>query len=45
VQYSTNLTQCVPFLAVGGIGAPLTLTDPNAAGSQQRFYRIILSPQ
>lgn len=45
VQYSTNLTQWFPFVTLGGIGVPLTLIDPNTAGSQQRFYRIILSPQ
>jgi uncharacterized repeat protein (TIGR03803 family) len=45
VQYSTNLTQWFPFVTVGGIGLPLTLIDPNTASSQQRFYRIILSPQ
>jgi len=45
VQYSTNLTQWLPFLTVGGVGAPLTLTDPNAAGSPQRFYRILMSSQ
>ncbi len=45
IQYSTNLTQWFPFVTLGGIGAPLTLTDPNAAGNQQSFYRIILSPQ
>ncbi|MEJ0089194.1 MAG: immunoglobulin domain-containing protein [Limisphaerales bacterium] len=44
-QYSTNLTQWFPFVTLGGIGAPLTLTDPNTAGSQQRFYRIVVSPQ
>ena len=45
VQYSTNLTQWFPFVTLGGIGVPFTLIDPNTAGSQQRFYRIILSPQ
>ncbi|MEI8290371.1 MAG: immunoglobulin domain-containing protein [Verrucomicrobiota bacterium] len=45
VQYSTNLTQWFPFVILGGIGEPLTLIDPNTAISQQRFYRIILSPQ
>jgi sugar lactone lactonase YvrE len=45
VQYSTNLTQWFPFVTLGGVDVPLTLTDPNTAGSQQRFYRISLSPQ
>ncbi len=45
VEYSTNLTQWFPFVTLGGIGLPLTLIDPNTASSQQRFYRIILSPQ
>jgi len=30
---------------LGGNGVPLTLIDPNAADSQQRFYRIMLSPR
>ncbi len=42
VQCSTNLTQWFPWVTLGGIGVPLTLIDPNAAGSQQRFYRIIV---
>jgi uncharacterized repeat protein (TIGR03803 family) len=45
VDYSTNLTQWFPLVTLGGIGEPLTVIDPNASGSQQRFYRIILSPQ
>lgn len=45
VEYSTNLTQWFPFVTLGGNGVPLTLIDPNAADSQQRFYRIVLSPQ
>ena len=45
VQYSTNLTQWFPFVTLGGIGVPFTLIDPNTVGTQQRFYRIILSPQ
>ena len=45
VQYSTNLTQWCPLVTLGGIGVPKTLIDTNAAGSQQRFYRIVLSPQ
>jgi alpha-tubulin suppressor-like RCC1 family protein len=45
VQYSTNLTQWFPFVTLGGIGAPLTVTDTNGMANQQSFYRIILSPQ
>ena len=45
VECSTNLTQWFPWVTLGGIGVPLTLIDPNTASSQQRFYRIILSPQ
>ena len=45
VQYSTNLLQWYSWVTFGGIGAPLTLTDPNTANSQQRFYRISLSPR
>ena len=44
VQYSTNLTQWVPLVTLGGVGVPMILIDPNSAGSPQRFYRIILSP-
>ena len=45
VQFSTNLMQWFPFVTLGGIGMPLTLTDPNAPSSPQRFYRISLSAQ
>jgi len=45
MQFSTNLVQWLPVVTVGGIGGPLTLTDPNAPGSQQRFYRVIMAPQ
>lgn len=45
VQYSTNLIQWFSLVTLGGIGEPLTVTDPNTTGSQQRFYRISLSPQ
>ncbi len=45
VEYSTNLTQWLPLVTLGGIGVPLTVIDPNTANSQQRFYRIVLSPQ
>jgi hypothetical protein len=45
VQYSTNLTDWYLLMTVGGNGSPLTLIDPNTAGSQQRYYRIGLSAQ
>ena len=45
VQYSTNLMQWFPWVTLGGIGVPLNLVDPNTAGCQQRFYRIMSSPQ
>lgn len=45
VQCSTNLTQWLPLMTLGGVGTPLTVTDTNTAGYQQRFYRIVLSPQ
>jgi hypothetical protein len=44
VQYSTNLTDWYPLFTVGGIGLPLTMSDPNMAGNQRRFYRISLLP-
>ena len=43
VQYSTNLNQWLQLITVGGVGLPMTLTDP-MGGNQNRFYRILLSP-
>ena len=43
VEYSTNLTDWQPLMTVGGNDAPLTLTDPNTAGSRQRYYRLVQS--
>lgn len=43
VQYSTNLTQWLPLFTIGGVGSPLTLTDPTA-GTPFRFYRIKIGP-
>jgi hypothetical protein len=48
-QYSTNLTQTdwkivlgtKNIIATNGI---MTTTDTNAAGSPQRFYRVVLFP-
>jgi hypothetical protein len=34
----------VSFVTLDGVGAPLTLIVPEAAGGQ-RFYRIVLSQQ
>jgi hypothetical protein len=45
IQYSTTLTDWFPFVTFEGNGVPITIIDPNATGSNQRFYRIILSPQ
>jgi len=46
VDYARDrLIHLAPQVLEGGIGAPLTLTDPNAADSPQHFYRIILPPQ
>lgn len=45
VEYSTNLLDWYPWLNLGGNGQPLTLSDPNTIGTQQRFYRIVLLPQ
>ena len=42
VEYSTDLTHWFPLVTLGGIGLPLTLIDPNTAGSPERFYRILL---
>ena len=43
VQYSTNLNQWFQLITVGGVGLPMTLTDP-MGGNRNRFYRILLSP-
>ena len=43
VQYSTNLTQWLPLFTVGGVGSPLTLTDPTT-GIKYRFYRVMVGP-
>ena len=43
VQYSTNLNQWFQLITVGGVGFPMTLTDP-MGGNRNRFYRILLSP-
>jgi uncharacterized repeat protein (TIGR03803 family) len=46
VQYSASLSQAdwIPLLTFEGYGGPITVIDPNAAGSSQRFYRVALSP-
>ena len=43
-QYSTNLTHWLPLESSVGTGIPLTVTDTNTMTSQQRFYRIVLTP-
>jgi len=45
VEYSTNLVDWYPWLDLDGNGQPFTLSDPDMSGSQQRFYRVVLTPQ
>jgi uncharacterized repeat protein (TIGR03803 family) len=47
VQYSTSLSPAdwISILTFEGNGGPMTVIDPNATGSSQRFYRIVLSAQ
>lgn len=45
IEYSTTLMDWFPFVTFEGNGVPITVIDPTAAGSRQRFYRIVLSPQ
>jgi Immunoglobulin I-set domain len=47
VQYSTSLSSAdwIPLLTLEGYGGPITIIDPNAVSSSQRFYRIVLSAQ
>lgn len=40
IQYSTTLTNWVSVLAFNGSGGPVTVIDPTAASSSQRFYRV-----
>jgi hypothetical protein len=40
IQYSTTLLNWMSVLTFDGYGGPLTIIDPNAAGSSRRFYRI-----
>lgn len=44
VQYSTTLASWIPLVTLGGYDGPATFTDPDAAGSGQRFYRVALTP-
>ena len=43
VQYSTNLVQWFSLITIGGVGFPVTLSDPMGL-NQFRFYRILVSP-
>jgi uncharacterized repeat protein (TIGR03803 family) len=45
IQYSTTLTNWIPFVTFVGYGGQITIIDPNAASSSQRFYRVALPPQ
>jgi hypothetical protein len=45
IQYSTTLTDWLPFVTFEGNGEPITIIDPTATGSNQHFYRIVLSLQ
>ncbi len=40
VQYSTNMTDWISLLILDGFNEPLTIIDPNATDTGQRFYRI-----
>ncbi len=44
VHYSTTLTNWFPLVTFEGNGGPMTMIDPNAAGSGHRFYRVVLTP-
>ncbi len=44
VEYSTNLTQWYAFVALSGVGVPITLIAPNTSSSGHCFYRIAISP-
>jgi len=44
IQYSTTLTNWISLLTFGGSDEPVTIVDPNAAGSGQRFYRVRVGP-
>jgi hypothetical protein len=43
IQSSANLTTWTSVLTIGGSGAPITFTDPNATANQ-RFYRVKVEP-
>jgi len=44
IQYSTNLKTWTSLLEFSGSGGIETITDPNAGGSTQRFYRVLVVP-
>ena len=43
VEVSTNLTNWTPALSFQGVNGPLTILDPNASSSGQRFYSCPLA--
>jgi hypothetical protein len=44
IQYSTTLTNWISALTVQGFGGSLTIIDPNAGSTPNRFYRVCLGP-
>jgi hypothetical protein len=44
IQISTDLINWIPALTFRGSGGPLTIIDPNATSSGQRFYRLEIGP-
>jgi hypothetical protein len=44
IQYCTTLGDWIDLMTLGGSGAPLTIIDPNPAGSGERFYRVKTGP-
>jgi hypothetical protein len=44
IQYSTNLKTWTSLVEFSGSGGTETITDPNAGGSTQRFYRVLIVP-
>ncbi len=44
IQYSTTLTSWISIVTFAGSGSPMTITDPNATGGGNRFYRVKAGP-
>ena len=44
IEYSTTLDDWTPILSLTGPGGPLTIVDPAATQSNQRFYRVEVGP-